>query len=76
MWKMKKILELLLLCLKGGQSKVMDSKMINNFNHFCWLSSDVMRKWVERYEHAKASKQRERASVLHSMDHMCHTFVI
>ena len=45
-----------------GQSKVMDTEMINIFNHLCWLNNDVMKKWVERYEHAKASKQRERAS--------------
>ena len=40
----------------------MDSEMINNFNHFCWLNSDVMNKWVEKYEHAKTSRQRERVS--------------
>ena len=44
-----------------GWSKVMDNEMINNLNHFCWLNSDVMKKWMERYEHAKASGQRQRA---------------
>ena len=38
----------------------MGSKMLNNLSHYCWLNIDVMKKWEERYEDAKASKKRER----------------
>ena len=63
MWRDEEDIRVTSIVPQGkGWRKVMDSEMINNFKHFCWLNSDVIKKWVERYEHAKASRQRERAS--------------
>lgn len=44
-----------------GQSKVIERTLIDDLNFTCILNSDVMSRWVTRYEDAKTKRQADRA---------------
>ena len=44
-----------------GESKLVDKALIDDLNFTCILNSNVMSKWVTRYEDEKKRRQAKRA---------------
>ena len=50
-----------------GHIKVIDRALIDDLNFTCILNSDVMSRWVTRYEDAKTKRQADMALVRHTL---------